>query len=111
MSNMIPLEHPGVILLEEFIEPLGLTPYKVAKEIGIQQTALGEILKGKRGISTSVGLKLAKFFGMSEEYFVKIQTQYEIDKTKVKQKASLGKIIPYRPKVKEPSEAEKLLEA
>ena len=98
MSDMIPLEHPGVILLEEFIEPLGLTPYKVAKEIGIQQTAMGEILRGKRGISIAVGLKLSKFFGVSEGYFVKIQMQYDIDKAKKSQKSSIGKIIPFRPK-------------
>lgn len=111
MSNRIPLEHPGMIILEEFIEPLGLTPYKVAKEIGIQQTALGEIVKGKRNISTSVGLKLAKYFGMSEEYFVKIQMQYDLDKAKKSQKTSIRKIIPFRPKNPRPSEAEELLEA
>ncbi|SHO51910.1 HigA family addiction module antitoxin [Desulfopila aestuarii] len=111
MSNMIPLEHPGAILLEEFIEPLGLTPYKVAKEIGIQQTALGEILKGKRGISIYVGLKLAKFFGMSEEYFVKLQMQYDLDKAKKSKNSSIGKIIPFRPKGRKPSEVEELQEA
>ena len=111
MANFIPLEHPGVILFEEFIEPLGLTAYKVAKDIDIPQTALGEIIKGKRGISAQVGLKLSKYFEMSEEFFVKIQMQFDIDKTKIAQHESLAKIIPFRPKPKEPPAIEDLMEA
>jgi len=111
MNHLIPLEHPGVILFEEFIAPLGLTPYKVAKDTEIPQTALGEILKGKRAISTCVGLKLSKYFGVSEEYFVKIQMQHDIDKIKVSQKRSLSKIIPFRQEPKDPPEDEIFLEA
>jgi antitoxin HigA-1 len=98
MSKRIPLEHPGIILKEEFIEALDLTTYVVSKETGISQTALGEILKGKRGISAANGLKLSKYFGMSEGYFLNLQTKYSIDIAKEKTEKPLANIIPFRRK-------------
>jgi addiction module HigA family antidote len=95
MSNKIPLEHPGIILKEEFIDPLGITAYTISKRTGIPQTALGEILKGKRNISPVNALKLAKFFGMSENYFLNIQTRYDLDLAKEKASYPLSKIIPF----------------
>lgn len=94
MNTLIQLEHPGIILQGEFLEPLDLTPYKVHKETGISQTALSEILKGKRGISTLNGLKLARFFGLSDDYFAKIQLRYDLDSEKEKSGKSLSKIVP-----------------
>ena len=79
MPTLIPLEHPGVILKEEFIDELDLSVYKVSKGTGINQTALGEITKGKRNISPINALKLAKFFGLSEDYFATLQTHYNLD--------------------------------
>ena len=96
MPNKIPLEHPGTILKEEFIDPLEITAYAVSKGTGIPQTALGEILKGKRNISPVNALKLAKFFGMSENYFLNIQTRYDLDLAKEKASYPLSKIIPFK---------------
>jgi antitoxin HigA-1 len=98
MTKKIPLEYPGIILKEEFIEALALTPYAVSKETGISQTALGEILKGKRGISAVNGLKLSKFFGMSESYFLNLQTKYDLDVARENSKKPLANIIPFRRK-------------
>lgn len=98
MTKRILPEHPGIILKEEFIDALGLTPYVVSKATDIPQTALGEILKGKRGISAGNGLKLSKFFGMSESYFLNLQTKYAIDIAKDNTKKPLAKIIPFRRK-------------
>jgi addiction module HigA family antidote len=95
MSNKIPLEHPGIVLKEEFIDPLEITAYAISKRTGIPQTALGEILKGKRNISPVNALKLAKFFGMSENYFLNIQTRYDLDRAKEKVSYPLSKIIPF----------------
>lgn len=95
MAKQIPLEHPGIIIKEEFIESLELTPYAVAKGTGIPQTALGEILKGKRNISAINALKLSKFFGISENYFINIQTRYNLDLAKEKAKKPLSKIVPF----------------
>jgi addiction module HigA family antidote len=96
MAQQIPIEHPGIIIKEEFIEALQLTPYAVSKATGISQTALGEILKGKRNISTVNALKLSKFFGVSESYFITIQTRYNLDLAKEKAKNPLSKIIPFK---------------
>ena len=98
MAKLIPLEHPGIILKEEFIEPFELTPYAISKETGITQTALGEILKGKRSISAVNALKLSKFFGVSESYFLNLQTKYTLDIAKEKSKKALAQIIPFRRK-------------
>lgn len=95
MAKQIPLEHPGIIIKEEFIEPLELTPYAVAKETGIPQTALGEILKGRRNISAINALKLSKYFGVSENFFINIQTRYNLDLAKEKAKKPLSEIIPF----------------
>lgn len=97
MTTMIPLEHPGTILKEEFLDPLGLTAYKVAKRTGISESTLSKIIKGKLNISSVNGLKLARFFGLSDDYFGRIQMQYDLDKARTEQKKSLGKIIRFAP--------------
>lgn len=96
MASKIPLEHPGIILKEEFIESLEITAYAVSKGTGISQTALGEILKGKRNISPVNGLKLSKFFAVSEDYFINIQSRYDLDVAKEKARGPLAKIIPFK---------------
>ena len=110
MTKLISLEHPGIILQEEFLEPLGLTAYKVSKATGISQTALGEIIRGVRNITSKTGLKLAKYFELSDEYFLKLQMQYDIDLEKEDGGKALGKIIPFKPRNRKPSE-EEFLEA
>ena len=110
MAHLIPLEHPGIILQEEFIDAFGLTAYKVSKGTGINQTAIGAILRGERRITHKTGLKLAKYFSMSDEYFVKLQMQHDLDIEKERESKALGKIIPFSPKRKKPPE-EELFEA
>ena len=98
MTNLIPIEHPGTILKEEFIEPFSLSTYKVSQGTGISQTALSQILKGKRKITPNTGIKLARFFGLSDEYFVLLQMHYDMDLEKEKEEANISKIIPFKPK-------------
>lgn len=81
-DELIPLDHPGTFLKEEFLEPLKVTTYKLAKETRVPSKAISEIVRGKRGISPKVGLRLAKFFGVSEGYFIRLQLQYNIDRIK-----------------------------
>ena len=96
MASKIPLEHPGIILKEEFIESLDITAYAVSKGTGIPQTALGEILKGKRNISPINALKFSKYFSVSENFFLNIQSRYDLDLAKEKAKRPLSKIIPFK---------------
>lgn len=96
MAQLIPLEHPGRLLKEEFIDPLEITAYAVSKGTGITQTAIGEIIKGKRNISPVNALKLSKFFGVSESFFMNIQARYDLDLAKEKARKPLSKIVPFK---------------
>jgi len=81
-NDLIPLEHPGVFLEEEFMRPSNISAYRLAKDIGVTPMRISEILRGKRRISADTGLRLAKYFGMSEGYFIRLQAQYDTDKAK-----------------------------
>ena len=73
---------PGEILEEEFLVPMGISAYKLAKDIKISATRVSEILKGKRRITIDTALRLSKYFGNSVEFWVGIQADYEIRKAK-----------------------------
>lgn len=75
--RQIPYPSPGEILLEEFLKPMGITQYRLAKEIGVPQRRIGEIVAGKRAISIDTGLRLARFFGMSDGFWIGLQTDYD----------------------------------
>ena len=78
----VPYPHPGEILLEEFLKPMGITQYRLAKEIGVPQRRIGEIVAGIRGVTADTGLRLARFFGMSESFWIGLQMDYEAAHTK-----------------------------
>lgn len=71
--------HPGEILSEEFMKPLGISQYRLAKEIGIPAMRINKIVHGERGISADTALRLARYFGMSVEFWMGIQMHYEIE--------------------------------
>ena len=69
----VPYPHPGEILLEEFLKPMGITQYRLAREIGVSQRRIGEIVAGARAVTTDTGLRLSRFFGMSEGLWIGLQ--------------------------------------
>ena len=71
--------HPGEILMEEFLTPMGLSQYRVAKDISVPARRINEIVHGKRGISADTSLRLARFFGMSERFWINLQTHYDLE--------------------------------
>ena len=71
--------HPGEVLQEEFLEPMGLSQSKVALAIGVHPRRINEIVLGKRGITADTALRLAKFFGTSAELWLGLQKDYELD--------------------------------
>ncbi|NHN78584.1 HigA family addiction module antidote protein [Azotobacter chroococcum] len=87
--------HPGEILLEEFLKPMGITQYRLAKEIGVPQRRIGEIVAGKRAVTTDTGLRLARFFGMSEDFWIGLQSDYDREMTKDAIAETLAKIRPW----------------
>jgi addiction module HigA family antidote len=79
MSEKIPLPTPGEILVAEFLAPLGLTQYRLAKAIHVPQTRITAIIKGGRAITADTALRLARFFGTSVEFWLNLQSQYDTD--------------------------------
>ena len=75
--RIVPYPHPGEILLEEFLKPMGITQYRLAKEIAVPQRRIGEIVAGARGITADTGLRLSRFFGMSDGFWIGLQMDYE----------------------------------
>lgn len=71
--------HPGEVLFEEFLKPMGLSQSRVALAIGVHPRRINEIVLGKRGISADTALRLAKFFGTSAELWLGLQKDYELD--------------------------------
>jgi addiction module HigA family antidote len=73
----VPHPHPGQILMHEFLEPMGITQYRLAKEIGVPQRPIGEIVAGTRAVTVDTGLRLSRFFGLSEGFWTGLQLDYD----------------------------------
>jgi addiction module HigA family antidote len=73
--------HPGEVLLEEFLKPMGVSQNKLALNIGVPARRINEIVLGKRGVSADTALRLARFFGTSAEFWLGLQSQYDLDVT------------------------------
>jgi addiction module HigA family antidote len=71
--------HPGEILAEDFLAPLGITQYRLAKDISVPPRRINEIVKGLRAISADTALRLARFFGTSERFWLNLQMRYDIE--------------------------------
>ena len=74
--------HPGEILLEEFLTPLGISQYRLAKDVSVPPRRINEIVRGLRAISADTALRLAKFFGTSDRFWLNLQTHYDLEKEK-----------------------------
>jgi antitoxin HigA-1 len=94
MDERISPIHPGEILQMDFLEPLNITAYKLAKETFLDQTRISEIIKGKRSITIDTALRFSKFFGTSPEFWINIQTQYDLETKKEEIEPELIKINP-----------------
>src|SRR2546425_11223240 len=83
--------HPGEILLEEFLEPMGISQYRIAKDIGVPPRRINEIVHGNRAISADTALRLAKYFGTSERFWLNLQIRYELEVEKDRLRDPLGR--------------------
>ena len=86
--------HPGEILLEEFLIPMEISAYRLAKETFIPQTRVSEIIKGNRRITADTALRLSKFFGTSPKFWLGLQDDYDLEAEKLQKSNELDKIIP-----------------
>jgi addiction module HigA family antidote len=92
MEKRIKPIHPGEILQEDFLEPMNITAYKLSKETFMDQTRVSEILRGKRSVTIDTALRLSKFFGTSPEFWINIQTQYDMEMKEMEISEELNKI-------------------
>jgi antitoxin HigA-1 len=76
--KLLPI-HPGEILLEEFLSPLGISQYRLAKETSVPPRRINEIVRGMRSISADTALRLARYFGTSERFWLNLQARYDLE--------------------------------
>jgi len=94
MARDIPYPTPGEILRHEFLEPMGITQYRLAKAIGVQQRRIGEIVAGRRAITADTGLRLSRFFGLSDGFWTGLQLDYDIAVARDRLAETLDQIKP-----------------
>jgi addiction module HigA family antidote len=75
----LPPVHPGEILMEEFLVPMGISQYRIAKDISVPARRINEIVHGLRGITADTALRLSRYFGSSERFWLNLQTRYDLE--------------------------------
>jgi addiction module HigA family antidote len=91
--------HPGEILLEEFLIPMEISAYRLAKETFLPQTRISEIIKGKRRITADTALRLAKYFGTSAKFWLGLQDDFDLEEGKIQKAKELNDIKPMKTNV------------
>ena len=90
--SKLPNIHPGEILLEEFLKPMDISAYRLSKEIGIPQTRISQIIKGKRRITADTALRLSAFFGNTPKFWLGLQNDYDLEEESHRNKDTLKRI-------------------
>ncbi len=80
-NKKLPPIHPGEILLDEFLKPMGISQYRLAKDISVPPRRINEIVHGKRSITADTALRLGRFFDMSPQFWLNLQTRYDLEVT------------------------------
>ncbi len=78
-ERLLPPIHPGEVLLEEFLEPMSISQYRLAKDVGVPPRRINEIVKGQRSISADTALRLSRYFGLSERFWMNLQSRYDLE--------------------------------
>ncbi len=92
MPRKIPLATPGEILLHDFLQPMGISQYRLAKEIGVPQRRIGEIVAGRRAITADTALRLAAFFGTDAQSWINLQSHYDTETARETMEVVLSRI-------------------
>lgn len=88
---------PGQILLLDFLQPLNITPYKLAKAIGVQQTRISEIIRGERSITLDTAIRLGRYFNMSPQFWLNLQNHYDLETLRLGDMSDYENIRPCEP--------------
>jgi addiction module HigA family antidote len=95
MKDMLKNPHPGEILQEEFLGPLGLSQNALAQAIGVPSNRISELVRGRRGISADTDLRLARYFGLSEGYWLRLQNAHDMMEVRREAGKAISRIKPY----------------
>ena len=95
-NTVMPPVHPGEILLEEFLQPLGVSQYQLAKAVDVPARRIDEIVHGQRRITAGTALRLSRYFGTSERFWLNLQSRYDLETEKDRLGAELDGIRPLR---------------
>ena len=93
-AAVMPPIHPGEVLLAEFLEPLGVTQHRLAVAVGVPPRRINEIVHGKRGISADTALRLSRFFGTTDRFWLNLQSRYDIEIERDRLADTLDRIEP-----------------
>lgn len=93
MANKYPPIHPGEILLEEFLKPMDISQYRLARNISVPPRRINEIVLGKRAITPDTALRLSRYFGLSERFWMNLQTRYDIETEKDRLQSRLDREV------------------
>jgi len=97
-TQKLPPIHPGEVLMEEFLKPLGISQYRLAKDIKVSPRRINEIVHGKRSITADTALRLARFFGTSERFWMNLQVRHDLEVEKDRLAGVLEhEVLVYRP--------------
>ena len=96
MSKLAPI-HPGEVLMEDFIEPLGISQHKVAVAIGVPPRRINEIVHGKRRVTADTALRLARYFGTTDLFWINLQNRFDLETEKDALGDALDRINPLQP--------------
>jgi len=92
-EKLLPPIHPGEILMEEFLEPMGISQYRLAKDISVPPRRINEIVHGKRSITPDTALRLSRYFGLSERFWINMQARYDLEIEKDRLQDRLAKEV------------------
>ena len=91
--------HPGEVLLEEFLKPLGISAYRLSKDLKVPQTRVSQIIKGKRKVTADTALRLSKYFGNSAQFWLGLQNDYDLEVEQIKNNKDFAHITKFKVKV------------
>jgi len=95
--RQVPLQHPGTILLEDWLEPLGISQYALAKAIDVPPRRINEIVKGLRGITVDTALRLGAFFGTDAQSWINLQTHFDTERAREAMAGTIERIRRFEP--------------
>ena len=105
MTRKLKPVSPGEMLAEEFLKPLSMSNYRLAKEIGVPAQRIGEIVAGKRAITADTDLRLCRFLGLSDGWWLRLQADYDTEVAKASLAKTLAKIRPWKEAAEQTADA------